>query len=371
MKGKRLLSLLLCLVMVLSCLPFSVFAAFLEPTAGDVIDTSFKNSKYNLSIQVVDSEGQMISKGIKTSSAKFWKYSSGKLAEGTKNASNKSAIPIVGAFLCGSATKDEATYGYPVTATITPADGYSYKKVYGITNTSYDDAGNKATADAAVKDLTVTTDADGIITVKMAPGPETKCEPNASGDVCQLVLKLELEGNVDPEYQVSLYPVPGRTETSDALTQTRKSGEAVVFPDETTLLMYSQEYFSAAEVDVWYTKAPSKQKDGTYSYDSSAEFNPETKVTGKLELYAKPKVKAGAQLTARANLEMYAPLTDSNRNITTKLSNLLYTPAGNAETYDSAKTATQFWKLPVGSVWTADKIPARGNDRDVIKNSST
>ena len=357
--------------MVLSCLPTSVFAAFLEPTAGDVIDTSFKNSKYNLSIQVVDSEGQMISKGIKTSSAKFWKYSSGKLAEGKKNASNKSAIPIVGAFLCGSATKDEATYGYPVTATITPADGYSYKKVYGITNTSYDDAGNKATADAAVKDLTVTTDADGIITVKMAPGPETKCEPNASGDVCQLVLKLELEGNVDPEYQVSLYPVPGRTETSDALTQTRKSGEAVVFPTETELLKYSPEYFSAAEVDAWYTKAPSKQKDGTYSYDPNAKFNPETTVTGKLELYAKPKVKEGAQLTARANLEMYAPLTDSNRNITTKLSNLLYTPAGNAETYDAAKTATQFWKLPVGSVWTADKIPATGNYKDVIKNSST
>ena len=370
MKGKRFLSLLLCLVMVLSCLPISVFAAFLEPTAGDAIDTSFQNNKYNLSIQVVDSEGATISKGIKSSTTYYWKYSSGKLTEGKKAASNKSAIPINGAFLCGSATKGEATYGYPVTATITPADGYSYKSVYGITNTSYPDVGPTITTEATVNDLTVTTNADGTITVKMAPGPETKCEPTASGNACQLVLKLELEGNVDPEYQVSLYPVPGRTATSDAITQTRKSGETVVFPTETELLTYSQKYFSAAEVDAWYTKAPIRQKDGTYLYDENAKFDPATTVTGKLALYAKPKVKEGAQLTARANLEMYAPLTDSNRSSTTRLSNLLYTPAGNAETYDSTKTATQLWKLPVGSVWTADNVPATGSYKDIIKNAS-
>lgn len=355
--------------MVLSCLPISVFAAFLEPTVGDPIDATFKNSKYNLAIQVVDSEGKTIPKGIKTSSAKFWKYSSEKLAEGTKKASNKYALPITDAFLCGSATKGKATYGYPVTATITPATGLSYKGVYAITNTSYDPVtGDATTADATVNDLEVKANADGTITVKMAPGPETKCEPNTSGDICQLILKLELEGTVETEYKVSLYPVPGKTA---ALTQTRKSGETVVFPSETELLKYSPDYFSAAEVDAWYTKAPTKQKDGTYSYDETKKFDPTQKVTANLNLYAKPKVKAGAQLTARANLEMYAPLTDSNRYSTTRLSNLLYTPAGNAETYDAAKTATQFWKLPVGSVWTAGEIPATGNYKDIIKNPST
>ena len=372
MKGKRFLSLLLCLVMVLSCLPISVFAAFLEPSAGATIDASFRSNKYDLTIKVVNSKGDTIDSSMQNGSATYWTLKSGKLQPKQKKANNKkNAIPVTDAFLCGSETAGTATYGYPVTATITPATGYSYKNVYKITNTSYDpDNGKPTTVTATVKDLVVTKNADGTITVKIAPGPETKCEPNSMGDKCNLVLMLEFEGSVDPEYQVSLYPVPGRTATSDAITQTRKAGEKVAFPTETQLLTYSPEYFSAAEVDAWYTKAPIRQKDGTYLYDENAKFDPATTVTGKLALYAKPKVKTGAQLTARAYLVMYDPLSDGNYQTNGGYLNLLYTPAGDAETYSTTKTATQYWKLPVGSVWTADNVPATGSYKDIIKNAS-
>ena len=165
---------------------------------------------------------------------------------------------------------------------------------------------------------------------------------------------------------LTLYPKVGSTNTISV-----EVDQGATLPDlAAKLLAFDQDYFSAADVEAWYKQAPTKNSDdNTYQFDGQT-LGKDGKITQDMSLYAKPKVKEGAQLTARMYLEMYAPLTDSNRYPSQKLSGLLYTPAGYAETYDAAETATQYWKLPVGSALAADKLPSTGNYKAIIKNAS-
>ena len=165
---------------------------------------------------------------------------------------------------------------------------------------------------------------------------------------------------------LTLYPKVGSTNTISV-----EVDQGATLPDlAAKLLAFDQDYFSAADVEAWYKQAPTKNSDdNTYQFDGQT-LGKDEKITQDMSLYAKPKVKEGAQLTARMNLEMYAPLTDSNRYPSQKLSGLLYTPAGYAKIYDAAETATQYWKLPVGSALAADKLPSTGNYKAIIKNAS-
>ena len=88
MKGKRFLSLLLCLIMVLSCLPISVFATFLELDTTRTYSITTGMQKYTVYIRVYSKDDDQQITGYTGLQAGYWEYKSKKITYRSANAIN-------------------------------------------------------------------------------------------------------------------------------------------------------------------------------------------------------------------------------------------------------------------------------------------
>ena len=360
MKGKRFLSLLLCLIMVLSCLPISVFATFLELDTTQTYSITTGMQKYTVYIRVYSKDDDQQIKGYTGLQAGYWEYKRKKITYRSANAINLNNV-----FLKGGKTSDEAEkYGYPVTITLPSVEGYTFdsaKFLRGndLEGVEFTPANSVVNADkTAITFAPMASDGiekDGYLTVR---------------------LYYSKGGDTTPTYTVKWYPRPDKTLDSNMLRQqTVKENEAITPPTQEELLKYDTDYFSLAEVEAWYTAAPRKEADGTYTYDPEKEFKTTDtvtadKVTNKvLNLYAKPKVKAGTKIPVGLSLELYGPTTDNTLPIGNDL-HLHYTSQKTAVERKDYKTEL-YWLLPIDSEWTEKNVPPTGEYKDIITNASS
>ena len=337
MKGKRFLSLLLCLIMVLGMLP-GLATSVMAADSDILINACTVNASGDfdsVANNAIDMERS-------TYTCEYdWmmeeEYSSTPFSE-----------------LGGIVPEVYPGDGYDLTLQIYLKQGYSFTDSTGIlistSNTSFSKVVN--TCEGVTQ-----TDGSRIYTLK-------------SDEITEdyLYIYIPVKQTSAKKCVLTLYPKVGSQEkTTVEVTQ----GETL--PDLSQALMsFDSEYFSVADVD-WYTVEPEKLADGTYQYDEGKKLAANAVIADNMSLYAKPKVKDGAKLMARASLPMHDSLLDSNLTNLGRLMNWVYTPAKKAEELnftDAVARQAQLWKLPVGSVLTAeDTIPAVGSYQDILTNA--
>lgn len=349
MKGKRIVSLLLCLVLTLGLLPMSVFAAFLTPVACTV-DKSYKDRIYTLTVAAHSATTENKMSQAATISGTYWKCpATRKLSEGTIastqiGSSNTSRVFLFGGTTAGT---DDHKYGYPVTITVQPAEGCTYKdvKFYKGSNTA-----------SALSDYTVFTPSEtpivktenGITTITFAPMEADGVESKG-----KVYVQLLFDGAPVMERTIKLYPRPDITTPIELKI---KDGEP--FPDlEAEAKKDYPDYFYTASIAGWYTSPMTKNAQGTYTADENAKFTAPETVNGNLTLYAKPEIKADAKIRLLARLPLRQKLTEYGQTV--RLINYAYTPAKTAVEIKNENAGSQYWTVPIiGAI--GDTIPQEG-----------
>lgn len=357
MKGKCFLSLLLCLVMVLGMLPGLTIPA----SAADTY------TKYTLNISACTSDdGSTRTAGVDNaidfakSTITCWKQR-GKKAPSKSTAALGKAAAVSAATVANLIFEAGEDNYNSVTFKIYLKDGYQFSsatKALAYTDVNYTTQVKHWSCSSSA------TAADGSRTYTYTANSEKW----ATGSTLYLCIPVEQTGAA--KKTLTLYPIMGKKATTVTVTE----GETL--PDlSSELLKYDEEYFSLADVDSWYTAEPKKLADGTYQYDESKKLAADAKIIDNMSLYAKPKVKDGAKLTAMASLPMHETLSDSN--LTPHLGRLMnwaYTPAKKAEelnSTDAAARQAQLWKLPIGSAWAQTDIPGTGSYQELCTNAQS
>ena len=357
MKGKRFLSLLLCLVMVLGMLPGLAIPA----SAADTY------TKYNLHISACTSDDGSTRKDKVDNAIDFskstisgWYLKRGKTP--TKYTDQSLGIADAVSSLTNNLIFETGEDHYnSVTFKIYLKDGYQFSsatKALAYTDVNYTKQVKCWSCSSSA------TAADGSRTYTYTANSEKW----ATCSTLYLCIPVEQTGAA--KKTLTLYPIMGRSSTTVTVTE----GETL--PDlSSELLKYDEEYFSLADVDSWYTAEPKKLADGTYQYDESKKLADNYVITDNMSLYAKPKVKDGAKLATKASLPMHETLSDSN--LTPHLGRLMnwaYTPAKKTEelnSTDAAARQAQLWKLPIGSAWAQTDIPGTGSYQELCTNAQS
>ena len=94
---------------------------------------------------------------------------------------------------------------------------------------------------------------------------------------------------------VEYHPMPGNSQ-SIKLTVT-EGRQAPALTDE-QLKAFNAEYFDKAEISAWYTKEPTPNQNGTYTFNDTYKLKELPVVSGYTRLYAKNAIKAGAKIPA-------------------------------------------------------------------------
>ena len=358
MKGKRIVSLLLCLVLTLGLLPGITIPA----AAAD--ETTY--TKYNLSISAcISDNGSTWTSTVEDaidftkSTITCWYLQRGK----TPKKRDAAVLSTVNNGYLTNLIFEPGSENYnQVTLKIYLKEGYAF-----------DERVSKA---LAYKDVDhtqkVTRWSCSTVGAIGEDGSRTytyTADPKRWNAESTLYLGIAVTQTGAAKKTVTLRPIMAKTETT---TVTVTEGEKLPNLSE-ALQTFDPDYFSVAEVENWYTKYPTRQSDGTYKYDETAIFSADTPITDNITLYAKPKVKAGAKLPAVAYLPMYEPLSDSNLQSAGRLTNWLYTPQKKAEAMkiDAAGKRTQFWSIPIGSAWKESEIPATGAYGTILNNAAS
>lgn len=316
MKGKRIVSLLLCLVMVLGLMPGLAIPA----SAEDVTYT-----KYNLNIAACTSEdGSAWTANIddaidfSKSTISCWYLKRGKTPtqRNSESMGTATAVNYLGTSLIFEAGADNYN---AVTFKIYLKEGYKFDETVRKA-LPYNDANHTVAIkrfSCSVEGVTGEDDS-GIYRTYKYTANSSRWDAGST-----LYLGIPVVKTGESKKTVTLRPNMASTEKA---TVTVTEGETL--PDLTTVLQeYDAEYFSVADVENWYTQEPKKQSDGTYKYDEAKVFDLTTPITDNLTLYAKPKVKDGEiTLPTKANLPMYEGLSDSNLIRWGGLVNWVYTP---------------------------------------------
>ena len=113
----------------------------------------------------------------------------------------------------------------------------------------------------------------------------------ADGACLYLVFSFQQAATCTVEY----YPIPGNSQ-SIKLTVT-EGRQAPALTDE-QLKAFDAEYFDKAEISAWYTKEPTKNRNGTYTFNGTYKLKELPVVSGYTKLYAKNAIKAGAKIPA-------------------------------------------------------------------------
>ena len=113
----------------------------------------------------------------------------------------------------------------------------------------------------------------------------------ADGACLYLVFSFQQAATCTVEY----YPIPGNSQ-SIKLTVT-EGRQAPALTDE-QLKAFDAEYFDKAEISAWYTKEPTKNWNGTYTFNGTYKLKELPVVSGYTKLYAKNAIKAGAKIPA-------------------------------------------------------------------------
>ena len=316
--------------------------------------------KYTVYIRVYSKDDDQQITGYTGLQAGYWEYKSKKITYRSANAINLNNV-----FLKGGDTSDEAEkYGYPVTITLPSVEGYTFDSAKFLRGNDLE--GVEFTPANSV----VNADKTAITFAPMASDGIVK------NGYLTVRLYYSKGGDTTPTYTVKWYPRPDKTLDSNMLRQqTVKENEAITPPTQEELLKYDTDYFSLAEVEAWYTAAPRKEADGTYTYDPEKEFKTTDTVTADmvtnkvLNLYAKPKVKAGAKIPVGLSLKLYGPTTDATLSMGNDLL-LHYTSQKTAVERKDYKTE-QYWLLPIDSEWTEKDVPPTGEYKDIITNASS
>ena len=175
MKGKRFLSLLLCLVMVLGLLPsFSVQVN--AATVGGNPDVSF-----DLGISVKDAKGTAIANGLESATISYYGTTDGQLTSTVQRHENENALGIVNNDEDGFLDYIGAGYDLPVTLTFKPKSPYQLAST-AVTVTNPADSNKEVAKGTAVKNQ------DGSYTVTFTPAGVTEDTPRLS---INLVLKYK------------------------------------------------------------------------------------------------------------------------------------------------------------------------------------
>lgn len=316
--------------------------------------------KYTVYIRVYSKDDDQQIKGYTGLQAGYWEYKRRKITYRSANAINLNNV-----FLKGGKTSDEAEkYGYPVTITLPSVEGYTFDSAKFLRGNDLE--GVEFTPENSVVNADKTA-------ITFAPMASDGIEKDGS-----LTVRLYYSkgGDTTPTYTVKWYPRPDKTLDSNMLRQQPvKENEAITPPTQEELLEYDTDYFSLAEVEAWYTAAPRKESDGTYTYDPEKEFKTTDPVTADmvtnkvLKLYAKPKVKAGTKIPVGLSLELYGPTTDNTLPIGNDL-HLHYTSQKTAVERKDYKTEL-YWLLPIDSEWTEKNVPPTGEYKDIITNASS
>ena len=250
MKGKRFLSLLLCFVMVLSCLPISVFA---EETP-----TQFK-------LTVVENHG--------TGNAKNWKL---KVTSGENVIFSEATV--TGAFKAISKNPQMVT-GTPVIVEVTAADSYIIDGAdfYTAVPTKAPDESKKI-QNVDLKIECANDKKSAKITFTLTNKQITKAPV--------LVVKLKADG-----YTVNFYPYASDNGHKDTkYTQSVGSADTLSEPTVADIeknAKVQDGYFDIMKVEGWYTDA---------SFTTKYTFG--NKLTSNIDLYAKLEMRTDAQLSA-------------------------------------------------------------------------
>ena len=256
MKGKRFLSLLLCLVMVLSCLPISVFA---------------EETPEQFKLTVVENHG--------TGNAKNWKLkvTSGEnviLAETT----------VAGTFKAINKTSQMVT-GTPVIVEVTAADSYIIDGAdfYTAMPTKAPNESEKIQG-VDLKIDYATDKKSAKITFTLTKEQITKAP--------FLVVKLKADG-----YTVNFYPYASDNGHKDTkYTQSVGSADTLSEPTVTDIeknAKVQDGYFDIMKVEGWYTDASFTTK---YTFGNT--------LTKNIDLYAKLEMRADVQLSAEYSISV-------------------------------------------------------------------
>lgn len=357
MKGKRFLSLLLCLVMVLGMLPGLAIPA----SAADTY------TKYTLNISACTSDdGSTRTAGVDNaidfakSTITCWKQRGSRDPSKSTDAALGTAAAVSAATVTNLIFEAGEDNYNSVTFKIYLKDGYQFSsatKALAYTDVNYTTPVKRWSCSLSA------TAADGSRTYTYTAN-SSKWNADTT-----LYLCIPVEQTGAAKKTLTLYPIMGRSATTVTVT------EGKTLPDlSSELLAFDAEYFSLADVDSWYTAEPKKLADGTYQYDESKKLAANAVITDNMSLYAKPKVKAGAKLTAMASLPMHEALSDSNLSNLGRLVNWVYTPGKKAEALnytDAAAQQAQLWKLPIGSALAQTEIPGTGSYQQLCTNAQS
>ena len=363
MKGKRIVSLLLCLVLTLGLLPMSVFA-YTPPTDTEAhfIDLSYAQHRYKISVKAVDAQGTSVGNSGKVEYTYY--ATSGKPKEPTIKLSTKtSSIPTSGTIspLSGLTLQasdkpgDLEAYVFPVTLKITPNDGYE------ITGISFKrkNKGEKTENPITLKNESDHKNDDGSWTVNFTPKSEDGFTlATKSSEYPTLYVYITMKTTGPTTHQVTYVPRP---EDSPSATIVKDTADKATAPtqNELSATFKDDAYFSIMEPVAWYTEAP-KNANGVYTYDESRKWNFDTEVTGNLSLYAKNELKKDATLTVSYNLCV------QDRSVSAAAfgaDTLYYNPKTKKVSKDISAAVVQ---IPIGKELTADDLAATGAYADLL-----
>ena len=363
MKGKRIVSLLLCLVLTLGLLPMSVFA-YTPPTDTEYhnIDPSYAQHRYKISVKAVDADGDSVGN---SGTVKYTYYATSGTNSSPKIKFSKktSSIPasgtislLTGVTLQASDTaNDPEAYVFPVILEITPKDGYQ------ITGISFK---RKNTGETTETPITLTTEShsgneDGSWTVSFTPKSEdgfTLATKSTEQQILCVYITMKTTGPTT--HQVTYVPRP---EDSPSVTIVKDTADKAIAPtqNELSAKFTDDAYFSIMEPVAWYTEAP-MEENGVYTYDEAKKWNFNTDVTENLTLYAKNELKTDATLPISYNLCVQDRSVSANAF---GAATLYYHPTAKKVSKNISDAVVQ---IPIGRELTANDLAVTGAYADLL-----
>ena len=281
MKGKRLLSLLLCLVMVLGLLPTSVFADS-ESSLGEndvyklqILTYSEKNGKVVPTTQLMDRARSSVT-------LKRWDTDTNGIKEET--------LPLTGynGTATGKVMKDP---NYTVSMTIYPAAGYKFADTNSVR--LYIGAGATFNAtDCCNYETKVNSDGSRTYTFKY-----TEEIGKAVATITNGALFFLFSFEEAPQYVVEYYPITGHYDKSVKLNVT--AGTRAPLLTQEQLDKVDKVYFEKVKIPAWRSEMPrTTTTDYIYTGESYTDAESMPVINRYTKLYAENTIKPGTLIPA-------------------------------------------------------------------------
>ena len=347
--------------MVLGMLPtlsVEVFAETPELGANDVYSLRVNSYLTNDDGTFKKPGNSKLNRDKTTITLKYWDEINNKIATTTTDQRNAGTY-------WAKAMKDP---NYTVSMTVYPADGYTFADSNEVhTYFGYFDNGAmkyEETSNVAYTLASANDDNSRTYTFKYTEAIGTALAGKEAGSLYFL-----FEFKQASTYDVDYYPIEGDTrKITISVTEGMRAPELT----DQQLTEFDADYFAAAKIVDWYTKAPKKQLDNTFTYSGRIDNLPI--VTAHTSLYARTGVKDGGVIYAEFRIQMRKNQTSPNMMPAISSGVWILNPSTKEalqvkDDLDVAERKPSWIKIPVGkSVGEASTIAVPVKYSELISN---